>query len=226
MSHPLHPSTNEHKTTQSYIIGFVLSLIFTFIPAYLVMQHVMSGRPLLLTILGFALLQLIVQVVFFLHLGRGPKPFYNVIFFFATIGTILIVVGGSIVIINNLHSNMIPLDQTRKLINDEGIYQIGGTATGACQGQHPNHIITIKNGMLDPARTLANQCDTASFINADNVNIAIVFGSPSTRRSYAGLADIALRKGSNKTISLSQEGTFEFHDSLHPYTVGTFVVVP
>ncbi|MEO7617385.1 MAG: cytochrome C oxidase subunit IV family protein [Candidatus Saccharibacteria bacterium] len=226
MSHPLHPSTNEHKTTQSYIIGFALSLIFTFIPAYLVMQHIMYGRPLLLTILGFALLQLIVQVVFFLHLGRGPKPFYNVVFFFATIGAILVVVGGSIIIINNLHSNMIPFDQTKKLINDEGIYQIGGAVTGACEGRRPNHVISVKNGALDPARTLANKCDTVSFVNTDKSTVNVIFGSPTMRHSYAGLTDVVLRKGSNKTITLSQEGTFEFHDSLHPYAIGTFVVIP
>ncbi len=110
------PDTNTHlghahKTVESYVIGFILSLIFTFIPYYLVVNQIVSGSSLLVTILGFAVVQMIIQIVFFLHLGRGPKPFYNVAFFISTVGIILIVVGGSIVIINNLHYNMLPSDR-------------------------------------------------------------------------------------------------------------------
>ena len=226
MSHPLHPTSNEHKTTQSYIIGFILSLFFTFIPTYLVMQHTISGTLLLLTILGFGVLQMIVQMVFFIHLGRGPKPLYNVVFLLATVVTILVVVGGSVAIIGNLHSNMSSLDQTKKLINDEGIYQIGGSKTGACQGQYSNHIATIKNGQVSPLRTLAVKCDTLTIINADKISRNIAFGPHPGHQSYAGLTELAIRKGMSKTITLSEPGTFEFHDHTHEKTVGTFTVVP
>ena len=88
MSKKSHKPTpkSEHGTTRSYVIGFVLSLIFTVIPYYLVTNKTIAGSALLATILGIAVLQMFIQIFFFLHLGRGPKPFYNVVFFFATAG--------------------------------------------------------------------------------------------------------------------------------------------
>ena len=134
MSDITHDSKNEEGgAMKSYVTGFILSLVFTFIPYYLVDKQTISGTKLLVTILGFAVLQMLVQVTFFLHLGRGPKPRWNLFFFIATVGIILVVVGGSILIIKNLHYNMSPVDQTKRLADDEGIYQVGGQQTGACQ---------------------------------------------------------------------------------------------
>ncbi len=226
MHKPVPKSQHEHKTLESYIVGFMLSLIFTFIPYYMVINQTVSGTALILTILGFALLQMLVQVIFFLHLGRGPKPFYNVGFFIATVGIILIVTVGSVVIINNLHYNKLSTDQVKRLVNDESIYQVGGQKTGACQGQHANHAVTIKNGKVSPFRTLALKCDTMTFINEDKISHVISFGTEYSHQIYAGLSEISLRKGLSKTITLSDTGTYQFHDQAHIETDGSFTVVP
>src|SRR5580765_7290735 len=126
-------ATREHGTTVSYITGFVLSLGLTFLPYYLVVHKTVTGDALIATLLGFAVLQMFVQIFFFLHLGRGPKPFYNVVFFFATVSIIVIAVGGSLFIMSNLYRNMSPDQVTTKLAQDEGIAQVGGQKTGACQ---------------------------------------------------------------------------------------------
>lgn len=49
-----HKSTqdSEHGTTSAYIVGFVLSLIFTIIPYYAVVNKVISGNALVAFILG------------------------------------------------------------------------------------------------------------------------------------------------------------------------------
>lgn len=214
----------DDKTMASYIAGFILSLIFTLVPYYLVVNRVVVGLSLLITILGFALVQLIVQVVFFLHLGRGPKQRWNLYFFIATIGIILVVVGGSIVIINNLHNNLASSDQTRRIIDSEGIYQVGGELTGACQGRYTNHRIIIKDGAADPLLTVASRCDTLTFIDEDSTNIEVLFGPHEQHSVYAGLSSIALRKDHSKTITLSEVGTYQFHDDLRPKTVGSFAV--
>jgi cytochrome o ubiquinol oxidase subunit IV len=216
----------EHSTLEAYIVGFVLSLIFTFIPYYLVVSKTVTGTTLLLTILGFGLLQMLVQVFFFLHLGRGPKPFYNVVFFGATVGAILVVVGGSVVIIDNLHYNMAPADQVKKLVNDEGIYQVGGKATGACQGQHDNHQVIIQSDNVTPVYTYAKTCDTLTFVNRDNEQREIAFGPHPIHKTYAGETIFDLRKGKNETITLSESGTYKFHDHLHSQTAGYFTVEP
>ena len=222
--HSSHKSENERKTMESYVIGFVLSLIFTFFPYYMVVNQIVTGTALLVTILGFAVIQMIVQIVFFLHLGRGPKPFYNIVFFAFTIVAILVVVGGSVVIMNNLHYNKSTSDQTKSLINGEGIYQINGEATGACQGRHDNHQVTIKDGKVTPLYTGANKCDTLTFINEDEEALKISFGDHDNRSSYGGEIEIEVKKGRNKTITLSETGAFRFHDHLQQETAGVFTV--
>ncbi len=214
----------EHGAMKSYVIGFILSLVFTFIPYNLVVNQTITGTALLATILGFALAQMIVQITFFLHLGRGPKPRWNLYFFVATVGIILIVVGGSIMIISNLHYNMSPSDQTKKLLNDEAIYQIGGEKTGVCQGQHENYQITITNDQPNPSFAVASKCDTLTFINDDNDVKEITFGVHPEHDAYAGETELLIRAGRSKTITLSEPGTFEFHDHLQPETAGTFTV--
>lgn len=218
--------SSEHGTMTSYVIGFILSLIFTLIPYYLVVNKSFSGTILLATILGFVVFQMIIQILFFLHLGRGPKPLYNVTFFVSTVGIILIIVGGSLLIINNLHYNMSPTDQTKKLVNNEGIYQLGGEETGACQGIQANHKVIIKNGQVNPLQTLASKCDTLTFINEDSLVREITFGSHPQHGVYGGETELVVLKGRNKTITLSEPGTFNFHDHLHAETGGDFTVKP
>jgi cytochrome o ubiquinol oxidase subunit IV len=223
------PNTNtaqdhEHGTMQSYIVGFLLSLVFTFIPYYLVVNQTVSGTTLLVTILAFAVLQMIIQVTFFLHLGRGPKPDWNLFFFIATVGIILVVVGGSIMIMNNLYHNMMPADQTKKLVGDEGIYQIGGEKTGACQGVKASHKITIKNNQADPSHIIAHICDSLTFINEDDEAREITFGTHPEHGVYAGETELIVRKGRPKSVTLSETGTYRFHDHLQPDIAGVFTV--
>jgi cytochrome o ubiquinol oxidase subunit IV len=216
----------EHGTTRSYIIGFILSLVYTAIPYFLVVNKVVSGTALLATILGFAVFQMLVQLLFFLHLGRGPKPLYNVAFFASTVGIILVVVGGSIVIIHNLHYNMSPSDQINKIVNDENIYQVGGQKTGACQNILVNHKIIIDAGKLSSPHIDAKLCDTLTFIVSDNIAREIVFGPSPNHDVYAGQAELSVSKGRNETITLSQSGTYQFRDNTDPSLSGDFTVAP
>lgn len=223
MNHTSHASKGEHGTAMSYVIGFILSLIFTLIPYYLVVNKTVTGTTLLVTILGFGFIQMFIQIFFFLHLGRGPKPMYNVVFFGATISLILVVVGGSVFIMNHLHYNMSPTELTKKLAQKEGIDQVGGEKTGACQDLGANHKVTIKNGTVSPLHSEAELCDTLTFINEDEALREISFGSHPRHDSYAGESEIKLQ-GRPKSITLNQPGEYIFHDHLDPTTYGYFNV--
>jgi cytochrome o ubiquinol oxidase operon protein cyoD len=219
----------EHGTTGSYVIGFVLSLIFTIIPYYLVVEKVVSGMTLLATILGFAIVQMIIQIVFFLHLGREKKPHWQLLFFISTVGIILVVVGGSIWIIHHLHYNMTPVTPdgaSKKLIEDEGIYQIQGQKTGACQGQYTTYKITIKDGVPSPSHIDAHKCDKLTFINEDDKTHYIMFGTLEHPEAYAGEDMLTVTKRRAKMIVLSETGTHRFHDHLNSKTAGDFTVRP
>lgn len=225
---PDQPTKLQHKhgTTRSYVAGFLLSIILTVVAYGLVVGHSMSGNALVATILGFAMLQMIVQIVFFLHLGREPRPHWNLGFFVATVGLIAVVVGGSMVIMHNLHYNMAPMETSKAIVEDEHIYQIEGAKTGACQELGTNHKVIIKDGFLIPSLTTAKTCDTLTFVNQDDAAWDMAFGMPSQPGSYAGASKLTVYNGRNKRITLTQPGTYQFHDARHTNMRASFTVTP
>ena len=105
---------SEHGTIQSYTIGFLLSIIFTLLAFIFVMIHVGSHHVtfshtfLTIAVVGLAIAQLFVQLIFFLHLGRRANSQWNIIVMFFAIIIIAILVGGSLWIMQNLNYNMMP----------------------------------------------------------------------------------------------------------------------
>lgn len=118
---------NERKvetegSLKSYVTGFLLSLLLTFVAYWLVVEQDISGGSLVAAILVLAVLQLLVQLVFFLHLGRESRPRWNLLAFLFAGLVVLIIVVGSIWIMNNLNYNMMSPQTTDKhIIEDEGI---------------------------------------------------------------------------------------------------------
>ncbi|MDB5183038.1 MAG: cyoD [Candidatus Saccharibacteria bacterium] len=216
----------EGDATKSYFIGFFLSLLFTAVPYYLVTSKTVSGTALLATIVSIAVIQMAIQVFFFLHLGRGPKPLYNVVFFAGTVGLILVVVIGSIFIMNNLHYNMAPADVTTKLAQDESIAQVSGTSTGACQEVYKNYQVIFTDGKMSPHSINAHLCDTLTFVNKDSSAHIVVFGTYPQDASYSGEADLNVNKSVPQTITLNQLGSYQFYDQLDRQTTGDFTVSP
>lgn len=216
----------EQGSVRSYVTGFMLSLLFTAIPYYLVVDKTLSGNSLIAAILGFALLQMLVQIYFFLHLGRGPKPLYNIVFFASTIGLILVVVCGSMFIMEHLHYNMAPSELPKKIAEDEGIYQMNGMLTGACQGVHDNHIITISNGTVDPLHVDAQYCDTLTFVNRDEQTRSLTFGTHPNHGTYGGESEIVVRNSRPGSVTLNQLGSYQYHDHQDSNVAGHFTVSP
>lgn len=100
--------TRHHEARyKSYIIGFVLSVIATLIAYFFVVHELWPKEMLTYIILTIAVIQLIIQAVFFLHLGRGSR-LKSVTFFFAILIVVIVVVG-SIWIMQNLDYNMMKM---------------------------------------------------------------------------------------------------------------------
>ncbi len=96
MGHSNQNVEQQHGTAKSYVIGFVLSLIFSIIPFILVQNGMLSKIGLVVVILSFATLQLIIQLFFFMHLNTETKPrLYSQAFWFAVF-TLCVFVGGSV----------------------------------------------------------------------------------------------------------------------------------
>jgi cytochrome o ubiquinol oxidase operon protein cyoD len=107
---------SKHKshpvTLSSYIVGFVLSIVLTLAAYVLVQIHINSTHELIShavlipSVLGLAIVQFIVQLIFFLHLGSGQGSRWKLVSFLLTLGIVCIVVIGAIWIMNHLNYNM------------------------------------------------------------------------------------------------------------------------
>lgn len=109
MSHPDHSANlniefgNDHGSVKSYIHGFILSLVLTIIPFVVVAKHWFSPLASYVIVGIFALAQLFVQLVYFLHLSHKSTARWNLYVFLFTFLVVLILVLGSIWIMVNLN---------------------------------------------------------------------------------------------------------------------------
>ncbi len=112
---------------RSYIIGFVSSIVLTLAAFSFVWEHVNSDHGSLHVfvtswIVGLAVIQLVVQLVFFLHLGEESKPRWNLTVFSFMLLVLIILVFGSLWIMNNLDYHMMHDKNVENyIIHDEGI---------------------------------------------------------------------------------------------------------
>ena len=97
---------SSHDAIYSYITGFLLSVFLTIIPYVMVTEQMFGRNSLLVGIIFFAIAQLLVQVIFFLHLPTKEKPYWNAIIFMYTLVIVLFLVIGSLWIMYNLNMNM------------------------------------------------------------------------------------------------------------------------
>ncbi len=90
----------------SYVTGFFLSLFLTIIPYVMVTEQMFGELSRLIGITFFAVAQLCVQVIFFLHLPTKEKPYWNIIVFVYTLLILSFLVVGSLWIMYHLNYNM------------------------------------------------------------------------------------------------------------------------
>lgn len=106
----------EQRTAQAnYVVGFILSVILTLLAFLIVTEHWLAGNQALLAIGALAILQFTVQTLCFLHLGGETKPRNKLMVFLFMLMVVVILVGGSMWIMNNLNYHMSQTEQLRYL---------------------------------------------------------------------------------------------------------------
>lgn len=98
----------DRGTLRTYITGFVASIALTVTAYLLVSHHSLSRRALIAAVTGLALVQFLVQMLFFLHLGRETKPRWKLLVALFMAMVVLILVFGSLWIMTNLNYRMTP----------------------------------------------------------------------------------------------------------------------
>ncbi|MBD8881266.1 cytochrome o ubiquinol oxidase subunit IV [Rhodanobacter sp. 7MK24] len=105
-----HDEHANHGSLRSYLTGFVLAVILTVIPFWLVMGHVFQSHWVTITlVLLLAIVQILVHVVYFLHLDTHSEGGWNMLSFVFTIVLVVIVLGASIWVMYNENTNMMPM---------------------------------------------------------------------------------------------------------------------
>lgn len=108
--HDDHDDIEYHATVKGYVAGFMLSVILTAIPFWLVMAKVLPTTLTSVIILGFAAVQMVVHVVYFLHLDRQAQGGWNLLALIFTIVILFILLSGSIWVMYHMNENMMPVD--------------------------------------------------------------------------------------------------------------------
>ncbi|CUI16296.1 putative cytochrome o ubiquinol oxidase, subunit IV [Candidatus Protochlamydia naegleriophila] len=106
-----------HGTLKSYLIGFAASLFLTSLSFGLVVAKLLSGSTLVYALISLAVVQTIVQLIFFLHIGQEAKPRWETLTFCFTVLILLIIVIGSLWIMNDLDDRMMG-NMTHEMIHD------------------------------------------------------------------------------------------------------------
>ena len=113
-----------------YIIGYVLSLVATLNTfAFVVMSGSYSETMLISSLALLAVLQIIIQIIFFIHLGNEDKPRWNSLAFFTMLLVVSCIVGGSLWVMRGLDYNMSGHEAETYIIQDEGIQPQGSPST-------------------------------------------------------------------------------------------------
>jgi cytochrome o ubiquinol oxidase operon protein cyoD len=95
-----------HGSVRSYVIGFVLSVVLTAAAFGLVMQQVFGPIESIIAIAVLAFIQILVHLVFFLHMNTSSSQRWNLISFGFAVLVAVILIGGTLWVLHNVGAHM------------------------------------------------------------------------------------------------------------------------
>jgi cytochrome o ubiquinol oxidase subunit IV len=98
-----------HGSLKGYLTGFVLSVILTAIPFWLVMGNVIdSATGTAVAIMGLGVVQIIVHMIYFLHMNSRSEGGWTMLALIFTLILVAITLSGSLWVMYHLNVNMMP----------------------------------------------------------------------------------------------------------------------
>jgi cytochrome o ubiquinol oxidase operon protein cyoD len=111
--HEVH-DTAAHSTRGGYLTGFLLSVVLTAIPFGLVMTGVIADARITAGLItAMALVQIIVHMVYFLHMSTKSEDGWTMMALIFTVIMVVIAISGSLWVMYNMNVNMMPQDQPK-----------------------------------------------------------------------------------------------------------------
>ncbi len=98
-----------HASYRGYAIGFLLSVLLTAVPFWLVMGKVLPSPGLIAAaVLVFAAVQVVVHMLYFLHLNAKVEQGWSLLALIFTAVLVVIMLAGSVWVMHHLNTNMMP----------------------------------------------------------------------------------------------------------------------
>lgn len=101
--------SQAHGSMRDYVVGFVASVVLTAIPFLLVMTGTFSTGVTAGIIVGFAAVQMIVHMVYFLHMNGKAEGGWTMMALLFTLILVAIMLTGSLWVMYHLNANMMPM---------------------------------------------------------------------------------------------------------------------
>ena len=110
----------EPGTLRTYLTGYVSAIVLTLVAFAIAAKHTIMGNKLIAILLGLALVQFVLQLLFFLHIGRESKPRRKQLILIMMIVVVLILVLGSIWVMYSLNYRMTPDQINQYMLKQDG----------------------------------------------------------------------------------------------------------
>ncbi|HEX5485641.1 MAG TPA: cytochrome o ubiquinol oxidase subunit IV [Limnobacter sp.] len=104
-----HDDHANHGTLKSYAVGFILSVVLTAIPFWIVMGNVIRQPHVAgIVLLAFAAIQIVVHMIYFLHINTSVEGGWSMLGLIFTAMLVFIMLSGSLWVMYHLNTNMMP----------------------------------------------------------------------------------------------------------------------
>lgn len=104
-----HGDGHGHGSYGGYTLGFLLSVVLTAVPFWLVMAGPLAAGTTALLIMGFAFVQIVVHMVLFLHMDTKSEGGWTIMAFAFTVVVLVITLTGSLWVMYHMNTNMMPM---------------------------------------------------------------------------------------------------------------------
>jgi cytochrome o ubiquinol oxidase subunit IV len=111
-----------HSTFSGYGTGFLLSIILTAIPFWLVMAKIIADRQTAVLVLGgFAVVQILVHMVYFLHMNGKVEKGWALLSTIFTVVFVAIAIAGTLWVMLHMNANMMPTHTAMPDMVEQGV---------------------------------------------------------------------------------------------------------
>ena len=105
----------QHGSLRGYLIGYAAASILTIGAFAAARTDALTPASVIAAITVLAIGQMLVHLIFFLHISTTPNQRTNILAFAVTMLIVVLIVGGSLWIMSHLQSNMMPTSQMMRM---------------------------------------------------------------------------------------------------------------